>query len=151
MPVSLCDEVFARPVPQVLAGKYRSEYFEAPLRAAWGARKSPWEGDDFDVGLLADRLPPAALEAAVGASKHSKLSVYLYWRLHHELAYPLSPAMLGCLNEKNAKHPGFVPLKAHPARAIDFPGRVVPGQKARPQPARARAPPGASSTPPPAR
>ena len=108
-----------------------------PLRAAWLARKNSWEGDDFDVGLLADRLPPAALEAAVAGQRDRRKS-YLYWRLHHELAYPLTPAVLGCLNENNAKRlPGFVPLKAHPARAIDFPGRVVPGQKARPQPSRA--------------
>ena len=39
--------------------------FDAPLRAAWRARKQAWEGDDFDVHLLADCLPPAALEAAV--------------------------------------------------------------------------------------
>ena len=121
---------------------------EEPLRAAWGARKKPWEGDDFDVGLLADRLPPAALEAAVAGEPDWKKSP-LYWRLHHELAYPLTPAMLGRLNKRNARVPGFVPLKAHPARAIDFPGRVVPGQKVRAQPFRAR-PPRASSAPPPA-
>ena len=135
-----------RPVPQVAPENYFSEKFEEPLRAAWGARKSPWEGDDFDVGLLADRLPPAALEAAV-AGQEDMYKAFLYWRLHHELAYPLTPAMLDCLNKENARSPGFVPLKAHPARAIDFPGRVVPGQKARPQPSRARAPRGLLGAP----
>ena len=117
------------------------------------------------MGLLADRLPPAALEVAMKddfywGHVHDYEESFLYWRLHQELAYPLTLAMLGCLNKENAKVnaqarwneskervKGFVPLEAHPARAIDFPGRVVPGQKAHPQPSRARAPRGLLGAP----